>query len=143
VDGKSNGPGGPPYEQYYQKDQQQSQYRSIGPNGQIQVPVRTAPVTPQPNVKRDRIASGNGTVVDGQLVTEANAPKSGAQLVFVSAQRQSPEKAVTTNTSGRFEVELPQGAWLIYVRNAEGQQIYHSRIDVAAMSTAPIQLVSR
>jgi hypothetical protein len=143
VDGKSSGPGGGPYEQYYQQQQQQLQYRPNGPNGQLQAPVKSVPSVPQPAVKRDRIAKGDGTMVDGQLVTDANAPRAGAELIFVSAQRQSPEKAVTTNLAGRFEVELAQGAWLIYMRNTDGQQVYHSRIDVGAKQTTPIQLVSR
>jgi hypothetical protein len=145
VDGKINGGtgGNPKTDIYYEKDQQQSQYRQLAPKGQLQAPVKATPVAPPPAVRVERIAASDGTVVDGQVVSDNNTPRAGVQLIFVSAQRQSPEKSVTANASGRFAVELAQGGWLVYVRNADGQQSYHSRIDVAARQTSPILLVSR
>jgi hypothetical protein len=140
VDGKTGGD--PRYDIYYDKGQQQSQYRQLNPSGQLPAPVKAVPALPPAGVKRERIAQ-NGTVINGQVVSESNAPKAGAQLIFVSARRQAPEKKTTANASGRFEVELAQGDWLIYVRNADGQQNFHSRIDVAALQTTPIVLVSR
>jgi len=144
VDGKSGGgANSPQYDQYYQKDQQQSQYRQLPPKGQLQAPVKSVPTLPPPGVKLERIALGDGTLVDGRVVSDSNAPKAGVQLIFVSAQRQSPEKAVTANASGGFEVELARGGWLVYVRNTDGQQVYHSRIEIDAKQTTPIVLVSR
>jgi len=142
VDGKT-GPGN--YNEYYNnpKDQQQSQSRQIAPNGgKVQVPVTPSPTLPA-NAKLDKIASSNGSMVQGQIVNDANAPRAGVQVIFVSAKRQAPEQTVTTNSTGRFEVDLPQGEWLVYVRSTDGQQVYHSRIDVGAKQKAPIVLVSR
>jgi hypothetical protein len=142
VDGKSSG-GNPTYNEYYQKDQPQSQYRQLPPNGQVQAPAKSSPSVPPPSVKLERIASSDGTVINGQVVNDANSPKAGARLIFVSAQRQAPEKSATANGAGHFQVELAQGGWLVYLRGTDGQQAYHSRIDVAAKQTTPIVLVSR
>jgi hypothetical protein len=145
VDGKSNGGSGSPlYDQYYgqPKDQQQSQYRQLAPNGPLPVPAKPGALPP-PSVKLERIALGNDTAVEGKVVSAANAPKAGVRLTFVSAQRQSADKTVTSNAAGQFQVQLPPGGWLVYVRTAEGQEIFHSRIEIDAQHQTPIVLVSR
>jgi hypothetical protein len=137
VDGKS---GGGPYDSSYLKVRPESQQRQVAPNGQLQ-PITTQPA-PAP-VKKDRIAMIDGSMINGQVVSDTNAPRGGIQLTFVSANRQAPEQTVTANAAGRFEVELGRGTWLIYVNSGNGQQSYHSQMDVAANQKAPIVLVSR
>jgi hypothetical protein len=140
VDGKTGG-----YDQYYQQQpggNTQSQFRQLSPNGQSGVPSNKTPA-PGPGVKLERIAQVNDNGVSGQIVNDARTPRSGVQVTFVNAKRQGPDKTVTSDTAGQFQVELPTGAWLVYLRTADGQQIYHSRIDVEAKQKTPIVLVSR
>jgi hypothetical protein len=135
VDGKSSGS----YDEYYkQPGNPQSQYRQLNPNGQA------APQVPAgPGVKLERIALDNGNGVSGQVVNDAKAPRSGVQVTFVSAKRQAADKTVTSDASGQFHVDLSAGGWLVYLRTADGQQVYHSRIDVESKQKTPIVLVSR
>jgi Carboxypeptidase regulatory-like domain len=130
-----------PYDQYFQPQPQpgqpQSQYRQLPPGS------GKPGTVPPPAIKLDKIAQGNGTLIDGQVVSAKNAPKSGVQLTFVSAQKQAADKLVTTNANGQFQVELPAGAWLVYMRGADGQYVFHSRIDVDVRQKTPMILVSR
>jgi hypothetical protein len=133
--------------QYYQQQQgsEQSLNRQVSPNGKLLSPAPSAPrpIQPPPGVKLDRIASNSGPAIQGQVVGDRNAPKAGVQVIFVSAKRQAPEKTVTSNVAGQFEVELPAGDWLVYLRSADGQQVYHSKFTVEGSQRAPIMLVSR
>jgi hypothetical protein len=148
VDGKGGG-GNPAYEQYYQQQQQQqpgnmqSQFRQLPPGGQPAAPAKTAPANPPPTIKLDKIAQGDGTLIEGKVVSDANAPKGGVQVTFVSVQKRSVDQVVTSNSAGNFQVELPAGAWLVYMRSSDGQYVFHSRIDIDARQKTPVILVSR
>jgi len=132
-----------PYEKYTpQNGKANSQFRQLPPAGQVQQPVK-APVQPPPPVKLERITMADGPAVQGQVVSDKQAPKAGVQLTFVSAQKQNADKRVTADAAGRFQVELPAGQWYVYLRMADGQQVYHSQIDVASTQKSPIVLVSR
>lgn len=153
VDGKGSGTG-PNSDQYYKQDLKyygepptgtpQSQYRQLAPNGQPAKPaqVNPAPVNPGPGVKLDKIALG-GDSVEGKVVSDKNAPRGGVQLTFVSVQKNSADKIVTSNAAGQFQVQLPAGGWLVYMRAADGQYVFHSRIDVQPQQKTPMILVSR
>jgi hypothetical protein len=121
----------------------QSINRQLSPNGKA--PFQPAAPNGQsaPSVRIDRIVSNQGPAVQGQILGDSNAPKAGVQLIFVSAKRESPEQTVTSNGSGRFEVNLAAGEWLVYVRGPGGQQAFHSRMTVHESQSAPIVLVSR
>jgi hypothetical protein len=140
VDGK--GSGNPEYDKYFQGNGQ-SQYRQLPPTGQPGTAGKPAPGYNPPAVKLDKIAMGDDTLIDGQVVSDKNAPKSGVQLTFVSVQKQAADKTVTSNAGGAFQVQLPAGGWLVYMRAADGQYVFHSRIDIAVQHTTPVILVSR
>jgi len=145
VDGKSGG--GSPYDQYFQ-NQQNLQFRQLPPGGQTPggqapgTPIKS-PAAPAPGVKLERIALADEPGVQGQVVSDARAPKAGVKLTFVSANNQAADQTVTADAAGRFDVQLPAGQWLVYVRTADGQQVYHSRIEVGGKQTSPFVLVSR
>ena len=112
-------------------------------------PTGPAPVAPAPapTVRLERIVSvptppaANGSV-DGQVVQVNNAPRGGAQLTFVRADQQDSQQPVTTDGSGKFNVQLAAGDWLVYMTGSDGKPVYHSRIDVRGESRS-IVLVSR
>jgi hypothetical protein len=144
VEGSGDG-GNPAYDKYFkQLPQPQSQYRQLTPNGQPSNPAKTvSPASPPPSVKLEKIAQNGATIIDGKVVSDKNAPKTGVQLTFVSVQKQSADKVVTSNAAGQFQVELPAGSWLVYMRAADGQYVFHSRIDIDAKQKTPVILVSR
>lgn len=138
VDGKNQGGS----DQYYQAPgQTNSQFRQMPPAGQSNKQPGGSLVPP--GAKLERVVSGNGTLVQGQVVAGNQAPKSGIQLTFVSANRQGGDKRATADAAGRFQVELPAGQWLVYMTTADGQQVYHSEMDVASTQKTPVVLVSR
>ena len=99
------------------------------------------PVPPQVNL--DRIAFGNDTPVEGQVVRSDRAPKVGAKVVFVAAGQGGAQQEVVTNTAGRFQVNLASGNWLVYLTGPDGRQAFHSRIEVGDNPSGLITLMSR
>jgi len=106
-------------------------------------PVPVQPVSPPPPaVKVDRIAFATSARVDGQVVRLDRTPRAGAQVMFISAQRQAPHQTVTANSAGQFQVNLASGSWLVYVNGSDGRQVFHSRIEVDGKQT-PLTVVAR
>jgi hypothetical protein len=107
----------------------------------------TAPTTqprlsPAP-VRLDRIVSLSAYVVEGRVVTAERAPQGNARLLFVSAESDRTQHSVMADASGQFQVNLPSGAWLVYVRDADGRPTFQEKLDVSAKATPPMVLVSR
>jgi hypothetical protein len=127
---------------YYQGGSQQSQFRQMPPLPGTGTGV-PAQQPKQPSIKLERIAQSEGSGVGGQIVNDERTPRSGVQVTFASANKQTSDRTVTSNAAGRFDVDLPSGEWLVYMRTADGQQVYHSRIEVTATQKTPIVLVSR
>jgi hypothetical protein len=94
-------------------------------------------------VKLERIAFGPDARVEGQVVRGDRSPRPGARVVFVSAQRQAPNQSVTAGATGRFQVTLASGSWLVYVQGADGQQAFHSRLEVDGRPASPLTVVTR
>jgi hypothetical protein len=95
-----------------------------------------------PNFKPERVASRTqaGGAVNGQVVKNDFAPKPGAQIVFVNAQRQ--DVRATADAAGRFQVNLASGNWYVYVGDATGGLAYHNQFTVDGNS-GPLTVVSR
>jgi hypothetical protein len=99
---------------------------------------------PQSGIRLERIASGPADgIVEGRLVRADNSPKAGTRVTFVSAERYGLRQEVDTNNQGRFRLNLDRGSWYVYLTGADGQQVYHSRVDVGGDRGGRITLVSR
>lgn len=100
---------------------------------------------PPPVVRLDRIVSvpKNGNQVEGKVVLNNNAPRGNVELLFVSTEKQGPQEKVTADTTGRFNVQLASGNWLVYMAGADGKPVFHSKIDVNSHDVRPVVLVSR
>jgi hypothetical protein len=106
-------------------------------------PVPVQPVSPPaPPVKLDRVTAAPNARVEGQVVRSDRTPRAGAQVMFISAQRQAPNQTVVANGAGRFQVNLASGSWLVYVNGADGRQVFHSRIEVASNQSTPLTVVA-
>ncbi len=97
--------------------------------------------TPAPPVKLDRIVYGPESFVEGQIVRTDNTPRPHASVLFVSADNGKRETA-TANNTGRFQVNLASGNWLVYVQGRDGAAQFHSRLSVRQNQTARITVVN-
>jgi hypothetical protein len=116
------------------------------PNRQLPPQTPAPPVAPAavpPRVRLDHIVLGTGPSVEGQVVYQDRAPYAGAQVLFISAERQGTQKAITADEHGQFHVTLATGGWLVYLRGADGNPVFKSRIDVREEETKQVTLVSR
>jgi hypothetical protein len=97
------------------------------------------PTTPPPSYKPERVASlpGGGSTVTGQVVRGDFAPRAGAKVTFVNAQRQDVRQAATADAAGRFHVSLASGHWFVYVDDT-----YHNQLDVRG-DARPVTVMTR
>jgi hypothetical protein len=108
---------------------------------QYYMPPATPSVRPTPRpatYKPERVASLSGSSVTGQIVRSDFAPRAGAKVTFVNAQRQTDRQATTADAAGRFQVSLASGHWYVYVDGA-----YHNQMDVRGDESKPVTVVSR
>lgn len=117
---------------------------SYQPNLGAPVPVSApqAPAQPSAPIKLNQIAVNPNSVVEGQVVRNDNTPKGNAQVLFINASTGKRE-TITTNSAGRFQLELPAGSWHVYLHGNDGLPVHHSRIDVNGAQSRQISLVSR
>lgn len=87
----------------------------------------SAPAVP-PTARLDRIASGKHVPLSGTLVSsDASRPQPQAQLLFINADTQGGRQTATTDAQGGFRVSLPDGGWLVYVKDASGKLVFLNR----------------
>jgi hypothetical protein len=98
---------------------------------------RPVPQPAMPTFKPERMAGANGSTVTGQVVLNNYAPRPGAKVTFVNAQRQDVREAATADAAGRFQVSLASGHWYVYVDDT-----YHNQFD-ASGDGRPLTVVSR
>jgi hypothetical protein len=108
----------------------------------VPVPTSAPPAQPSPPIKFNQIAVNPNSVVEGQVVRSDNTPKGNAKVIFINASTGKRE-TITTNSGGRFQLELPAGSWHVYLYGADGLPVHHSRIDVNGAQSRQVSLVSR
>ena len=99
----------------------------------------TARLRPEKTVSRSSVVSVRGEVVMNDQIT----PRSGAQVVFMNAEKPAQKEYATANTYGEFDVRLPAGKWYMYVGGPTGQAVYHKQISVGDRDTVDYKVVSR
>src|SRR5262245_42250909 len=117
---------------------QQSQWQAPATFRQQSNPT---PPNPTPQVKLERIVYGPESFVEGQIVQTDNTPRPNASVLFVSADNGKRE-TVTANNTGRFQVNLASGNWLVYVQGRDGTAQFHSRLSVQQHQAARITVVN-
>jgi hypothetical protein len=116
--------------------EQKQYYTPVPPTSQS----RPAPAPVTPAFKPERVASLSGSPVNGQVVRNDFAPRAGAQVVFVNAQKQ--DVRTTADAAGRFQVNLASGNWSVYVSDTAGGLAYHNQFTVRG-GDAPVTVVTR
>jgi hypothetical protein len=118
--------------------------RNLPPQNIPELQKRSAP-RPNP-IRIDRTTSrfasaGNlhGMVVRDDRIT----PRGNAKMLFVSVEKQGPQETATTDSTGRFDVALKAGEWLMYVAGEDGKPEYHSKLTVQASDDRVVTIVSR
>jgi hypothetical protein len=81
--------------------------------------------------------------IEGQVIRADNAPTPGVQLTFVRTGTHDERQPVTADASGKFNVQLPAGGWMVYLTGSDGKTVYHSQIDVRGAESRQVLLVSR
>src|SRR5205085_8082783 len=120
--GVGENPGGGASDSFYPRSRETQPPPMDGAEGScFRQPRLGAPVTPAspaPKVHIDRIAYLPEHNVGGQVVrADDRAPRAGARLLFVNAERDGDQQSVTSDGQGRFQATLTKGTWLVYVRN--------------------------
>jgi hypothetical protein len=113
---------------------------------QLQGPVPVQPTTPAgPGRRWDRITRGAGKpAVEGQVVSRDRLPQAGAHVLFIHADQRETRQGVTTDATGRFQLTLTSGNWLVYVQDGSGRLVFDRRVEVRDNEkSAPFTLVSR
>jgi hypothetical protein len=141
------GSGSPLYDRYYPPPGAPMPPAS---GSSLRQPPARLPVTPPvavpaapPNLRPERIAAAPAPNVLGQVVRRDRVPEPGTQVLFVSAARNGPRQAVTTDAQGTFRLTLASGGWLVYVSGHDNRPRFHSQIDVRDNEPRQVTLVSR
>jgi Carboxypeptidase regulatory-like domain len=103
---------------------------------------RPAPVYP-PSVRLDRIVSASSTNLQGQVVNEDSRPVANVKLLFVPADQQNARESTTADASGKFQVDLEPGTWLVYTVSSDGKSDFRRKLEVGANQPSEVRLVSR
>src|SRR5262245_18122063 len=102
------------------------------------------PRTPPVRIDRTTSAPSNAGRFEGMVVRDDRiTPRGNAKVLFVSMEKQGPQQSVTTDASGRFDVSLPAGDWLIYTPGADGKPEYHSQLTVRERDARTLVVVRR
>jgi len=107
------------------------------------VPTPTPAIPVRPGQIALRPTTNSAASLSGQVVASNFTPRGGAQMVFVSAQKQDVRLAATADRSGRFQVDLPAGGWYVYLAGADGKATYHSQLSVKPSESRNVTVVSR
>jgi hypothetical protein len=120
----------------------QSPSSRMQPQPQSPQPPLAPPVAP-PTVRLDRIVLGPAQGVEGQVLRSGKTPHGGAQVLFVSAERQGVQRTVTADDAGRFSADLAPGGWLVYIKEPGNQTHFQSKLEVRNEMVERVTLVSR
>jgi hypothetical protein len=107
-------------------------------------PRLTPPLPPRP-IALDRLASlqkGQG-LVRGQVLRNDGTPSRAAHVLLVRADQSATRRSLTTDSSGRFSVQLPGGKWLIYLQEPGGTPAFHGYVQVGDQQMRNVSFVSR
>lgn len=135
------GSGSPLYDRYYPSTPSNPLPPASGSS--LRPVPQPLPVTPPAPVKLERIVAIPGPMLQGQVVSRDNAPRSGAKLIFVNAARQGQQHPVTADARGQFRVTLASGAWYVYLTGADGRAVLDSKIELRDHENLKMTLVSR
>ncbi len=105
-------------------------------------PVQT-PRTPAADVPLDRVVSLKpNTGLEGRVIAGDNQAQVGARVLFINAANSRERQTATTDAAGQFQTSLAPGRWLVYVKDADGQDDFRQEIEVGSRAT-PLTLVKR
>jgi len=96
-----------------------------------------------PKVRLDRIASIEGTGVEGSLVSLEQPVNPGVKLLFVSTDIQGQQQTSEADDMGQIRANLQTGGWLVYVFEKNGKAEFHQRLEVRGSETKLLILTKR
>jgi hypothetical protein len=142
--GAANGGGAQGYDRYYPTPDGSAMPPANGAARRAAPRLPLAPVpAARPGVRLDHIVSGPTARIEGQVVSNGNAPRAGARVMFVSAALHGPQRTVSADSAGKFRVTLASGGWLVYVKGTDNRPVFYSKISVRDNESRRFTLVSR
>ena len=99
-----------------------------------------APTPPVQTIAPDRITSA-ADVVHGQVTRRDGSPRSGTEILFVSASSKQVAQTVANN-NGRFDVSLPSGSYYVYFASRDNGPAFQGQVQVRPNQRNDITLVN-
>ena len=96
-----------------------------------------------PPVRLDRIASRGTGNLEGKVLQSDRSPRSGAQVLLVSADARSNQQKVTADQDGVFRTRVEAGGWLVYTHDENGKPVFSRRVEVSADRPLSMTLTQR
>jgi hypothetical protein len=80
--------------------------------------------------------------VQGQVVSRQNAPAPFTTVTLVQVSKPGFQHRVSADATGRFDVMLPPGSWLVYTRSADGRDVFQCRIEVRQQQLTSLRVLA-
>jgi hypothetical protein len=97
---------------------------------------------PPARIRLDKTASLDDVNVRGQLVSTGQQPQRNTRVLFVSQDQERLQMTATTDTSGKFDIQLASGNWLVYTPGADGRPVFNQKVYVEGTGPRSVLLVS-
>ena len=98
--------------------------------------------TPQVQTVAPEAITRSGDAVYGQVTRRDGSPKSGTQILFVSASTKQVAQTVA-NENGRFNVSLPTGSYYVYFASRDNGPAYQGQVQVRPNQRNDFTLVNQ
>jgi hypothetical protein len=100
------------------------------------------PPLPPPPIRLDRIAArDSSTGVQGQLVSRSKTTPANVSILLLHTGQPRLQQRVRADDAGNFDVTLSPGTWLVYTRDAGGQEVYRGQIVVRQPQTSRVRVL--
>jgi hypothetical protein len=107
-------------------------------------PAQSPPRTPPADLRLDKVVSLKPVEgLEGRVIGGDNATQAGVRVLFINAANSRERQSATTDATGRFQVSLNAGRWLVYVQGSDGQDDFRQEIQIGSPRSSPLTLVKR
>jgi hypothetical protein len=116
------------------------------------LPKQTLPTTPMnkgtsvpaPSNRGAYTASRTKATLRGEVTAnDRTTPRPNTKVIFLNARNMTTREETYTNSFGEFDIQLPEGEWVMYLGKGTGSAEKHSTLTVAAGSTREVRVASR
>jgi hypothetical protein len=138
----------PPYESNSPRSDSSQPLPNVSRQLAPQSPATQRPKAPtppaDPKVTLDRIASLTKptATLEGEVVTVKNSTVPNSRLLFCSAEKSDVKQYVTTDSTGKFSINLASGTWIVYTHDAKANPVMQAKVEVNDRQVRSIRLIT-